>query len=576
MNTQAVRRALSLGTLLAVGALQPQALPADSIFWADGGTIRRANLDGSGAEVVAPGAFASGVALDPSAGKVYWTSEGPGKIQRANLDGTGVEELLTGLRQPQGIALDLVGGKVYWTEFFPALRGGRIRCANLDGTGVRELVAGLSFPAGIAVESASAKIYWTELEGRVRRAGLDGTGVEDLTTLSCGAGIALDGPGGKMYLANCGGGPGGPRIQRANLDGSGLEDLFEDLVSTRAPYGIALDLAARKLYWTEPGNPDGGRVRRANLDGTAVENLVAGGSPTGIALLSSAEEPPAPDLPFRRGDSNLDGQVDISDPVHVLLFLFAGGEAPGCEDGADADDSGGIDLSDAIFLLNFLFRGGALPPAPGPADCGADPSPDGLSCERSPGCAPVTSAEVRLLHPEGGERALDLSIFEAPQVEVRITLPAEGPAPAVEVTLESFGASDIDLTPLYGQLAGTRDQTASVAMAPGRHTLSVRVAGEVAARARFLAFDGSTLAILHGPDDPAAVLAPEGEPAAHATTILLAFRDDAQDTAISDFLAAHGLVPFGLLVDRLRPGSPRMVAADVSEHPQGLDPFALA
>jgi hypothetical protein len=563
--------------LLAVGALQPEALPADSIFWADGGTIRRANLDGSGAEVVVTGAFASGVALDSRAGKVYWTSEAAGKIQRANLDGSGVEELLTGLRQPQGIALDLAAGKVYWTEFFPALRGGRIRCANLDGTGVRDLVVGLSFPAGIALESASAKMYWTELEGTVRRARLDGRGVEDLTTLSCGAGIALDGPGGKMYLANCGGGPGGPRIQRANLDGSGLEDLFQDQVSARAPYAVALDLAARKLYWTESGNPDGGgKVRRANLDGTAVEDLVAGGFPTGIALLSSAEEPPAPDLHFRRGDSNLDGQVDISDPVHVLLFLFAGGETPGCEDGADVDDSGAIDLSDAIFILNHLFRGGAAPPAPGPTGCGPDPSPDGLSCQRSPGCAPVTSAELRLLHPQGGERALDLSIFEAAQVEVRITLPAEGTAPAVEVTLESFGGGEMDLTPLYGQLAGTRDQTASVAMAPGRHTLAVRVAAEVAARARFLAFDGSTLAVLHGPDDPAAVLAPEGKPAAHATTILLAFRDDAQDTAISDFLAAHGLVPFGLFVDRLRPGSPRVVLADASEDPRGMDPFALA
>ncbi len=50
----------------------------------------------------------AGLALDPGAGKMYWTDPGTGKIQRANLDGSGVEDLVTsGLSGPAGLALDL-------------------------------------------------------------------------------------------------------------------------------------------------------------------------------------------------------------------------------------------------------------------------------------------------------------------------------------------------------------------------------------------------------------------------------------------------------------------------------------
>ena len=31
---------------------------------------------------------------------------------------------------------------------------------------------------------------------------------------------------------------------------------------------------------------------------------------------------------FRRGDSNGDGALDISDPIYTLQFLFTGGQAP--------------------------------------------------------------------------------------------------------------------------------------------------------------------------------------------------------------------------------------------------------
>jgi hypothetical protein len=84
---------------------------------------------------------------------------------------------------------------------------------------------------------------------------------------------------------------------------------------------------------------------------------------------------------FIRGDANGDGQVDLSDPVKVLVHLFVGGSAaPGCLAAADADGSGDVVLTDAIYSLDYLFLGGFPPPAPFP-DCGADPDGDeGLPC----------------------------------------------------------------------------------------------------------------------------------------------------------------------------------------------------
>lgn len=83
---------------------------------------------------------------------------------------------------------------------------------------------------------------------------------------------------------------------------------------------------------------------------------------------------------FRRGDGNNDGQLDISDPVAVLGFLYLGKpEELACEDAADADDNGLLQLTDAVRLLGHLFLGSAPLPEPF-AECGADESSDALGC----------------------------------------------------------------------------------------------------------------------------------------------------------------------------------------------------
>ncbi len=85
-----------------------------------------------------------------------------------------------------------------------------------------------------------------------------------------------------------------------------------------------------------------------------------------------------PSQGFRRGDSNEDANVDISDAVFSLSYLFLGGPTPTCLDAADANDDGRVDLSDAVYTLGFKFLGGPEIPAPGPNNCGKDPTTDSL------------------------------------------------------------------------------------------------------------------------------------------------------------------------------------------------------
>ncbi len=85
---------------------------------------------------------------------------------------------------------------------------------------------------------------------------------------------------------------------------------------------------------------------------------------------------------FRRGDCNNDSACNLSDPICILGYLFAGHQVT-CLDALDTQDDGKIDLSDAVFLLAYLFAGGNAPASPG-LTCGPDPTPeDAFDCRES-------------------------------------------------------------------------------------------------------------------------------------------------------------------------------------------------
>jgi hypothetical protein len=135
--------------------------------------------------------------------------------------------------------------------------------------------------------------------------------------------------------------------------------------------------ASLRLEVSVPGSAPG---RLSVLWGRSL-GLEPGSKPT-PPVFGYAEVTVLPDAapPFRRGDCDGAGGLDVTDAVRLLEYLFLGGAAPKCPDACDADDSGELELTDAVWTLAFLFLGGPnpLPPFPAP---GPDPTPDLLGCK---------------------------------------------------------------------------------------------------------------------------------------------------------------------------------------------------
>jgi len=132
-----------------------------------------------------------------------------------------------------------------------------------------------------------------------------------------------------------------------------------------------------------PGSP---AIDAGVLEGAPAVDLDGSGRPCGGGVDLGPHEaggcpPPAP---FRRGDANADGTLDLADPIAVLERLFLGGAVPPCLAAADADGNGRVDITDPIAVLGHLFLGGSPPPEPFDA-CGID-GPATPGCASFPPC----------------------------------------------------------------------------------------------------------------------------------------------------------------------------------------------
>jgi hypothetical protein len=67
----------------------------------------------------------------------------------------------------------------------------------------------------------------------------------------------------------------------------------------------------------------------------------------------------APD--YLPGDVNGSGNVNISDAVFLIAYIFSGGSPPVPLARGDVNCSGGVNISDAVFLISFIFSGGDAP-----------------------------------------------------------------------------------------------------------------------------------------------------------------------------------------------------------------------
>ena len=263
-----------------------------SMYWVDtkSGTLHR--TIGDKVENLVPGVQnATSLAVDMANEKLYWTEKTnntTGKIQRANLDGTNVQLVKDLTSVPLDIAPDTLNGKLYWTNSW-----GKVQRLNFDGSNFEpNLITSLESPTDFALDVAGGKVYWTETAGSLQRANLNGSEVETLATdLGTPQGITV--ANNKIYWTEQISGSVG-KIQRADLNGGNVETLA---TVGGTPYGIGIDIANRKLYWT---NAVGG-IQRANLNGENAENLAtelttpgdfALNIPIPRAIIAESQRPP--------------------------------------------------------------------------------------------------------------------------------------------------------------------------------------------------------------------------------------------------------------------------------------------
>lgn len=88
---------------------------------------------------------------------------------------------------------------------------------------------------------------------------------------------------------------------------------------------------------------------------------------------------------FLRGDVNENGSVNIADAVVLLRRMFGLDPSGNCLAASDTDADGEVDISDAIRLVTYLFSGGLAPEDPYPS-CGIGLSPLAVPCDSHSWC----------------------------------------------------------------------------------------------------------------------------------------------------------------------------------------------
>jgi DNA-binding beta-propeller fold protein YncE len=309
------------------------------------GKLRRMNLDGGHVEELSVIPISDwmvvGLQVDTVNRQIYWThgQRLQGRIARANLDGTNIETIVSGLKLPRGLALDVDNGKVYWSDTMDQ----KMYRADLNGSGMEAIVDIEHRLGRPTLDLAGNRLYFGKIDplgsGDIRRTHLDGSSPEVLITgLRSPIAVAVDPGGQKIYWVDNRASP--EHIARANFDGTDLEILREGPPASSSGFiGIALNLRAGKLYWSDDlGDTERG-VWWANLDGGSAERIYA--SPSGY-----------------NNEGGFTLALVCRSMADYALFQCCfsgdgGGVLPGCEMFDFGDDTD-IDLRDVIrFLRGF-------------------------------------------------------------------------------------------------------------------------------------------------------------------------------------------------------------------------------
>ena len=100
-----------------------------------------------------------------------------------------------------------------------------------------------------------------------------------------------------------------------------------------------------------------------SLMGTACQTAAGKGNSTNFTLNEGYWQDFSQLCDCLPGDANGDGTINITDPVYIIQYIFAGGPAPVpyaiCSGDANCDCV--VNITDAVYLIAYIFGGGSPP-----------------------------------------------------------------------------------------------------------------------------------------------------------------------------------------------------------------------
>uniref|UniRef100_UPI00358F15AE low-density lipoprotein receptor-related protein 4 isoform X2 n=1 Tax=Myxine glutinosa TaxID=7769 RepID=UPI00358F15AE len=245
--------------------------PESFLLFSDRATIRWLSLDTDDrSDVLVPAIDLHNViALDYDGmeHQIYYTDVHLDTIRRVNLDGTGAKTVVDkGLVTTDGLCVDWVARNLYWTDT------GRdaIEVSRLDGSSRKIIVnSSLMEPRAISVFPMKGFLFWTDWgeQPKIERSLLDGSDIRALVTTNLGwpNGLTLDYDLERMFWVDA---------QLDRIESSDLEGNARQVLLDHVPHPFALTQHEGYIYWTDWERKV---IERADkLTGLARETMLTG------------------------------------------------------------------------------------------------------------------------------------------------------------------------------------------------------------------------------------------------------------------------------------------------------------
>ena len=282
------------------------------------------------------------IAIDPEAGKIYFSQWSSTEVRRADLDGTHMEDLYPSAGGGgQGIAIDSTQNLVFWGEYYNGLYRG-----SMDGTEPATLLVSSSMlrsasgagtlngvGMGLDVDPSAQVVYFftrdnSSAAGRdIWRVNYDGTALQKLADLEDAASMEIDLENRYLYYSDISSGQYG--MYRIGLD-DGIKERLFDLPGVSS--SIAIDDDSSTIFFlTQRGTSSFASLWRSNLDGSGrvllKDNLLGAGS---MAFLPRAVslKPYEFTALENSASNNLVGIVTASDKDPITYAITAGNSDP--------------------------------------------------------------------------------------------------------------------------------------------------------------------------------------------------------------------------------------------------------